>query len=261
MFTIKVLEDLESRYLWKDACSTYQDVENTGKKHKDICILFGGLCYQTLSSFAKEYGFDGGGKNNTKMAWYEEQLSKCPLKDRLRFLRNESLESISMTTPRCVREALVDAKNMDEVFVPATRKQDKGNADLFKVAVLKDLESWYKAEHDVVTTEKKPKGNCILFDGVYYQTLSSFAKENGFDSGGKNNVKMVWFKQQLSKLPLKDCLRFLCSDSLKSISRWAPKGLREGKVDVKNKSKLCVPATRKRKMGNAGLFKSSVLEC
>ena len=129
------------------------------------------------------------------------------------------------------------------------------------VKVLKDLESWYKAEHDVVTTEEKPKGICILFEGVYYQTLSSFAKENGFDSGGKNNVKMVWFKQQLSKLPLKDCLRFLCSDSLKSISRLTPKGLREGKVDVKNKSKLFVPATRKKKMGNAGLFKSSVLEC
>ena len=131
---------------------------------------------------------------------------------------------------------------------------------MFATKVLKDLESRYMRDHDVVTANKKHKGICILFEGVCYQTLSSFAKENGFDSGGKNNVKMVWFKQRLSKVPLKDCLRFLCSESLKSISRLTPKGLREGKVDVKNKHELFVPATRKKNMGNAGLFKASVLD-
>ena len=82
MFTIKVLEDLESRYLWKDACSTYQDVENTGKKHKDICILFGGVCYQTLSSFAKEYGFDSvrvdvGRRFSSTWAYHIDSSLEC----------------------------------------------------------------------------------------------------------------------------------------------------------------------------------------
>ena len=101
-------------------------------------------------------------------------------------------------------------------------------------------------------------GSCILFEGVLYQTLSSFAEEYSFCGGGAN-MKMAWFKQQLSKLPLKDCLRFLPSESLTSISRLVPKDLREGKVDVENKHEFFVQATRKVKTGNAGLFKSSVL--
>ena len=130
---------------------------------------------------------------------------------------------------------------------------------LFTIEVLKGLESKYTRDHDVVTANKKHKGICILFEGVCYQTLSSFAKQYGFDSGGKNNMKMAWFKQQLPKLPLKDCLRFLPSESLTSISRLVPKDLREGKVDVENKHEFFVQATRKVNIGNAGLFKSSVL--
>ena len=125
--------------------------------------------------------------------------------------------------------------------------------------VLKDLESRYMSDHGVVTTNKKHKGICILFEGVCYQTLSSFAKQYGFDSGGKKNLKMAWYKHQLSKLPLKNCLRFLRSESLTSISRLVPKDLREGKVDVKDKHEFFIPATRKVNTGNAGLFKSSVL--
>ena len=71
-------------------------------------------------------------------------------------------------------------------------------------------------------------------------------------------MKMAWYKQQLSKLPLKNCLRFLRSESLTSISRLVPEDLREGKVDVKDKHEFFIPATRNVNTGNAGLFKSSV---
>ena len=120
------------------ACKNYPAPTTSKRKtHKGICILFKGERYQTLSSFAKDHGFDSGGKKNVKMAWYKKQLSKRPLRDRLRFLSSQSLTSISMTAPRCVREGLVDAKSMVEVFVPATRKRNTGNADLFKIAVLR----------------------------------------------------------------------------------------------------------------------------
>ena len=122
------------------------------------------------------------------------------------------------------------------------------------------MESRYMSEYNVVTTNKKHKGICILFEGVRYQTLSSFAKQYGFDSGGKNNLKMTWYKQQLSKLPLKNCLRFLRSESLTSISRLVPEDLRDGKVDVKDKHEFFIPATRNVNTGNAGLFKSSVFD-
>ena len=105
------------------------------KTHKGVCILFEGVRYQTLSSFAKDHGFDSGGKKNVKMAWYKQQLSKRPLKDRLRFLSSQSLTSIRLA-PQCVREGLVDAKHMVEIFAPATRKRNTGNADLFKITVL-----------------------------------------------------------------------------------------------------------------------------
>ena len=134
MFTIKVLEDLESRYLWKDACSTYQDVENTGKKHKDICILFGGVCYQTRSSFAKEYGIN---HCTRKYKWFRQQLSKHPLDDRLRILRSAGVRSLSgMVRYGLDRDGKVDAKNMHDLFVPANEMKNTGNADLFKSTVL-----------------------------------------------------------------------------------------------------------------------------
>ena len=104
------------------------------------------------------------------------------------------------------------------------------------------------------------KGICILFEGVHYQTLSSFARDHGFDAGGRYNMKMKWYKQQLSKCPLKDCLRFLCSESLTSISKSTPKDVREGLVDAKNMKEVFVPATRKKNIGNAGLFRMTVSE-
>ena len=109
------------------------------------------------------------------------------------------------------------------------------------------------------TKRKARKGICILFNGVRYQTLSSFAKDHGFDSGGKHHVKMEWYKEQLSKCPLRDCLRFLCSGSLTSISNSTPKDVREGLVDAKNMKEVFVPATRMKTTGNAGLFKLKVL--
>ena len=116
---------------------SYQTATKTKRKaRKGICILFNGVRYQTLSSFAKDHGFDSGGKHHVKMEWYKEQLSKCPLRDCLRFLCSGSLTSISNSTPKDVREGLVDAKNMKEVFVPATRMKTTGNAGLFKLKVL-----------------------------------------------------------------------------------------------------------------------------
>ena len=102
---------------------------------------------------------------------------------------------------------------------------------------------------------KTRKGICILFEGVRYQTLASFARDHGFDAGRRQNVKMKWYKEQLSKCPLKDCLRFLCSKSLTSISRSAPKDVREGLVDAENMDTVFVPATKKKTIGSAGLFK------
>ena len=97
------------------------------------------------------------------------------------------------------------------------------------------------------------KGTCILFGGAFYQTLAAFAKECGGRGSGR---KSLWFRQQLSKHPLNDRLRFLRSESLMAI----PKDVREGKVDAKYMDKLFVPADRERNTGNAGLFKLTVLE-
>ena len=103
------------------------------RTHNGSCILFGGVLYQTLSSFAKEYGFQG---TNRKMAWFQQQLSNHSLNDRLRFLRGESLSSMSTSVPKDVRHGKVDAKNMRKLFVPANRKVKIGNAGLFKSTVL-----------------------------------------------------------------------------------------------------------------------------
>ena len=103
------------------------------KKHKGISILFEGVCYQSLAAFAKEYGFHG---SNGKNLWFQRQLSKQSLNDRLRFLRGESLKSIGRAVPKGVRDGKVDAKNMHKLFVPANRKRNTGNAGLFKSTVL-----------------------------------------------------------------------------------------------------------------------------
>ena len=106
------------------------------KTHKGVCILFNGVRYQTLPSFAKDHGFDSGGGRNVKMAWYKEQLSGCPLKNCLRFLSSESLKLISRRVPKIIREGLVDARDLADVFCPATRRKKTGNAGLYKLTVL-----------------------------------------------------------------------------------------------------------------------------
>ena len=103
------------------------------KKHKGISILFEGVCYQSLAAFAKEYGFHG---SNGKNLWFQRQLSKQSLNDRLRFLRSEYIIATQRSVPEDVREGKVDAKNMDKLFVPADRERDSGNASLFKLTVL-----------------------------------------------------------------------------------------------------------------------------
>ena len=90
-----------------------------------------------------------------------------------------------------------------------------------------------------------------MFEGVLYQSLFGFAEEYGLTS-----AMTSWLKQQLSKHPLNDRLRFLRSESLMAI----PKDVREGKVDAKNMDKLFVPADRERDSGNARLFKLAVLD-
>ena len=104
------------------------------RAHNGICILFDGVLYQTFTSFAREYGFQG--TNSRKMAWFKQQLSNHSLNDRLRFLRGESLSSISTSLPKDVRHGRVDVKNMHQLFVPANRKVKIGNAGLFKSTVL-----------------------------------------------------------------------------------------------------------------------------
>ena len=119
--------------IWEDSSAA---TSNKRKKHDGMCIMFEGLRYQTLSSFAKDHGFDSGAKKNIKMKWYKLQLSKRPLKDRLRFLPSSSLTSISRMVPERIRKGLKDAKNMTELFVPAIRRRNTGNANLFKLTVL-----------------------------------------------------------------------------------------------------------------------------
>ena len=92
-----------------------------------------------------------------------------------------------------------------------------------------------------------------MFEGVLYQSLFGFAEEYGLTS-----AMTSWLKQQLSKRPLNDRLRFLQSKYL-TMSKTVPRNVREGKVDAKNMDKIFVPADRERNRGNANLFKSTVL--
>ena len=107
----KVLKDLESMYL----------------KHRKILVLFRGVQYQNIASFV-----DGNAwRNNAKTAWYEEQLSKHPLKDRLRFLQTQH-----RSVPRGILEGKMDVENMHDFFVPTTTDVKRGEADLYKSSVL-----------------------------------------------------------------------------------------------------------------------------
>ena len=101
---------------------------------------------------------------------------------------------------------------------------------------------------------KTYKGIRIMFEGVLYQSLSGFAEEYGLTS-----AMTSWLKQQLSKRPLNDRLRFLPSEYLLPKTKSVPRSVREGKVDAKNMDKIFVPADRERNRGNANLFKSTVL--
>ena len=108
-----------------------KDLESMYLKHRKILVLFRGVYYQNIASFVDGNAFDGDGRNNAKTAWYEEQLSKRPLKDRLRFLQTQH-----RSVPKGVLEGQMDVEDMHDFFVPATTDVNRGEADLLKSSVL-----------------------------------------------------------------------------------------------------------------------------
>ena len=108
------------------------------KTHNGTCASFEGVLYQSLSSFAKEYGFSG----TYKMAWFKQQLSKRQLNNRL----------LITSVPEDVRQGKAVQQRLDS----AERKTNTRCAGLYKTTVLLERKRGKKRTGDVFSVAVVP---------------------------------------------------------------------------------------------------------
>ena len=121
-------------------------------------------------------------------------------------------------------------------------------------------QSWTSA----VNKKRKLVRSIILFrygGNNYFQTLNSYAKEVGFDGGNSyaKTRKTNFFKTELEKVPLKDRIRVLGTNCVRSLGNMFSDEAKQGTIDLQLDPRVCLATQKKSAVSVDVIYRTTVL--